>query len=131
MVGHILGFHLDILHSAVSWSISSLVCFLAGELLLTECKDVGSVIEKFVSEHNVGADAWRRTGVLTFDGNTKLPQKVTSKEYVCIYKMCSSVISLMALSSNCVLHATSAVSHPNVIKVLPRLLHVVHARDSP
>ena len=26
---------------------------------------------------NVGADSWRRTGVLTFDGNTKLAQKVT------------------------------------------------------
>ena len=45
--------------------------------VLTECKDVGNVIEQFVSQHNVGADAWRRTGVLTFDGNTKLPQKVT------------------------------------------------------
>ena len=45
--------------------------------ILTECKDIGKVIEDFVSGHNVGADAWRRTGVLTFDGNTRLPQKVT------------------------------------------------------
>ena len=26
---------------------------------------------------NIGADAWRRTGVLTFDRNIKNPQKVT------------------------------------------------------
>ena len=45
--------------------------------IVSECQDIGSVIETFVSEHNVGADAWRRTGVLTFDGNTKLGKKVT------------------------------------------------------
>lgn len=45
--------------------------------MLSECKDIGKVIESFVSEHNVGADAWRHTGVLTFDGNTRLRQKVT------------------------------------------------------
>ena len=33
------------------------------------------MIETFVQEGNVGADAWRRTGVLTFDGNTNLKQK--------------------------------------------------------
>ena len=45
--------------------------------ILTECKDVGKVVEEYVSNHNVGADSWRRTGVLTFDGNKRLPQKVT------------------------------------------------------
>ena len=45
--------------------------------ILAECNNIGKVIEDFVSEHNIGADAWRRTGVLTFDGNTRLPQKVT------------------------------------------------------
>ena len=40
--------------------------------ILTDCPDIGNVIERFVQERNVGADAWRRTGVLTFDGNTKL-----------------------------------------------------------
>ena len=34
-------------------------------------------MEKYVMDHNVGADAWRRTGVLTFDGNTKLKKKPT------------------------------------------------------
>ena len=38
--------------------------------ILTQCPDIGNVIEKFVQDS--GADAWRRTGVLTFDGNTKL-----------------------------------------------------------
>ena len=45
--------------------------------ILSECTDIGKVIEDFVTECNCGADAWRRTGVLTFDGNTRLPQKVT------------------------------------------------------
>lgn len=45
--------------------------------ILYTCPGIGKVIEDFVSEHNVGADSWRRTGVLTFDGNTRLPQKVT------------------------------------------------------
>lgn len=42
-----------------------------------ECPDIGKTIEKFVEDRNVGADAWRRTGVLTFDGNVKLKQKAT------------------------------------------------------
>ena len=34
-------------------------------------------IEAFVSERNVGANAWRRTGVLTFDGNRSVKENVT------------------------------------------------------
>ena len=45
--------------------------------ILMECPDIGKCMEKFVQERNVGADGWRRTGVLTFSGNTNLPQKVT------------------------------------------------------
>lgn len=37
--------------------------------ILQTCADIGDVIEEFVKDHSVGADAWRRTGVLTFDGN--------------------------------------------------------------
>ena len=33
------------------------------------CPDNGKVIEAYVQERNIGADSWRRTGVLTFDGN--------------------------------------------------------------
>lgn len=38
-------------------------------------------MEAFVSERSIGADAWRRTGVLTFDGNRRIKEKVT---YECI-----------------------------------------------
>ncbi len=39
--------------------------------------DIGKTIEEFVQDCNVGADAWRRTGVLTFDGNIKVQKKAT------------------------------------------------------
>ena len=42
-----------------------------------ECPDIGATIEEFVRKRGVGADAWRRTGVLTFDGNRNLGKKVT------------------------------------------------------
>jgi len=42
-----------------------------------ECPAVGKTIEDFVSAGSVGADQWRRTGVLTFDGNLKIGKKVT------------------------------------------------------
>ena len=44
--------------------------------ILKDHPNIGQVIEDYVQERNVGADAWR-TGVLTFDGNTKVKQKVT------------------------------------------------------
>ena len=45
--------------------------------ILKDHPDIGEVMEKFVNERNIGADAWRRTGVLTFDGNTRVKGKVT------------------------------------------------------
>ena len=45
--------------------------------ILDKYPDIGKTIEQFVQEHNVGADAWRRTGILTFDGNTRLKEKIT------------------------------------------------------
>lgn len=42
--------------------------------VVTKFPDIGESIESFVSDSNVGADAWRRTGVLTFDGNLKVKQ---------------------------------------------------------
>lgn len=44
---------------------------------MKECPDVGKTIEAYVQDRNVGADTWRRTGVLIFDGNVKLKQKAT------------------------------------------------------
>ena len=45
--------------------------------ILKDYPDIGEVIEKFVAGRNIGADAWRRTGVLTFDGNARVGKKVT------------------------------------------------------
>jgi hypothetical protein len=39
--------------------------------VLNKFPNIGRDIEEFVRSRKVGADAWRRTGVLTFDGNTK------------------------------------------------------------
>ncbi len=38
---------------------------------------MGKDIEAFVKENRIGADAWRRTGVATFDGNLKRGPRVT------------------------------------------------------
>ena len=55
--------------------------------MLSECPDIGKTIENFVSAANVGADQWRRTGVLTFDGNRRLSNKVTYGHWSnCFYK---------------------------------------------
>lgn len=45
--------------------------------IVTDFPEIGKTIEEFVKSCNVGADAWRRTGVLTFDGNSNVKQKVT------------------------------------------------------
>ena len=45
--------------------------------IVKEYPNIGKEIEDFVQECNIGADRWRRTGVLTFDGNTRVKQKVT------------------------------------------------------
>jgi len=36
-------------------------------------------IESYIQSCNVGADAWRRTGVLTFDGKRFVKEKATNK----------------------------------------------------
>lgn len=48
--------------------------------IIKQFPNIGEIIEEYVIDHNVGADAWRRTGVLTFDGNTNLKNKVTYKK---------------------------------------------------
>ena len=45
--------------------------------IVKEYPDIGEKIEQFVKSNNVGADQWRRTGVLTFDGNLKDAKRVT------------------------------------------------------
>ena len=45
--------------------------------IVKDFPEIGKTIEEFVQERNIGADHWRRTGVLTFDGNTSVQQTVT------------------------------------------------------
>ena len=45
--------------------------------IVKEYPDIGEKIEDFVKSRSIGADAWRRTGVLTFDGNKQVKEKVT------------------------------------------------------
>jgi len=45
--------------------------------LLKNFPNLGKDIDEFVRDNRVGADAWRRTGVATFDGNLKSGNKVT------------------------------------------------------
>ena len=45
--------------------------------ILSECPGIGAEIEDFVKQCGAGADAWRRTGTLTFDGNRKVQKKAT------------------------------------------------------
>lgn len=45
--------------------------------ILSECPGRGAEIEDFVKQCGAGADAWRRTGTLTFDGNRKVQKKAT------------------------------------------------------
>ena len=41
--------------------------------------EIGKEIENFVMECDAEADAWQRTGVITFDGNRKVQKKPTFK----------------------------------------------------
>lgn len=39
--------------------------------ILQSYPNIGKDIEMYVSDRRVGADQWRRTGILTFAGNTR------------------------------------------------------------
>lgn len=41
-----------------------------------DCPDIGKTIEEYVKKCGIGADAWRRTGILTFDGNTHVESHI-------------------------------------------------------
>lgn len=45
--------------------------------IVKEFPNIGTTIEDFVKQNNVGADQWRRMGVLTFDGNVRNAKRVT------------------------------------------------------
>ena len=82
--------------------------------LLQECPDIGEVIETYVQDRNVGADAWRRTGVLTLDGNVQLKETVT---YERIRQHLVDVYKLERLFSS-VWQETNAIGLQNGIKEL-------------
>ena len=73
--------------------------------IVNQCPDIDDTIEKFVEEHSIGADQWRRTGVLTFDGNTKVGKKVKFKVFSHIFKKSTNESFHMALWCNFALHA--------------------------
>ena len=52
-------------------------CLRRVENITTKYPELGTTIENFVPECNVGADSWRRTGLLTFDGNIQVKKKAT------------------------------------------------------
>ena len=45
--------------------------------ILHDHPNIGKVMEEFIEQRSIGADAWRSTGVLTFDGNKTVQEKVT------------------------------------------------------
>ena len=47
--------------------------------IATKFPNIGQEIEQYVESCSMGADAWRRTGVRTFDGNKKVGKKCTYK----------------------------------------------------
>ncbi|XP_072163624.1 uncharacterized protein [Diadema setosum] len=47
--------------------------------ILRKYPNIGKVMEEYVHANLVGADAWRRTGVYTFDGNLRRGKRVTYK----------------------------------------------------
>ena len=47
--------------------------------ILSQVPGTGKEIENFVKDCGAGADAWCRTGVITFDGNRKVKKKPTFK----------------------------------------------------
>ena len=48
--------------------------------VLRDSPGIGQAIEDFAKACGAGADAWQRTGALTFDGNRKIKQKATFKK---------------------------------------------------
>ncbi|XP_065884820.1 uncharacterized protein [Dysidea avara] len=78
---------------------------------------IGKMIEDFVSAGSVGADQWRRTGVLTFDGNVKVGKKVTYQKIQQHLKKVYNTIAIfhMALLSSFAFHEIKGGNrHPDI-----------------
>ena len=92
--------------------------------IINQYPDIGKVIEDFVEQRNIGADAWRRTGVLTFDGNTLVGKKVTFKRIQQhlqqVYKRSFSYGTVVQLCVPRNLRRRSAKSYKSVARVTCR-----------
>ena len=72
---------------------------------LRKFPNIGKDIEAFARENRIGADSWRRTGVLTFSGNVKRGPKITYnriKEH--LEKKYCAKISYGTIVQLCVVH---------------------------
>ncbi len=79
--------------------------------ILKQYPDIGKVMEEYVHANLVGADAWRRTGVYTFDGNVKRGKRVTYKrmwEYLQEYY--NAKFSYGTVVQLCVVHNKRRIS---------------------
>ena len=98
--------------------------------IMADCKGIGKVIEEYVQSRNVGADAWRRTGVLTFDGNRKLKKKQRIHGYNPILKTCLSAKLDLEQLFNCVWQEISVDCLLSVTKGLQKLHQGVQGKGS-
>lgn len=96
-----------------------------------EHPDIGETIEEYVRKCGVGADAWRRTGVLTFHGNHCVGKKVTFKrtqehlkaKYTCAFSY-GTVVQLYS----CALQEINGESLPLDTKVWCKLIKGVREK---
>ena len=92
--------------------------------ILNKYPDIGEKIEYLVKFNDVGADAWRRTGVLMFDGNVTSTQKVTyekiQKHIESIYKCHISYGTIVQLCVARNMRHRSAERYKGVAKVTTR-----------
>ena len=92
--------------------------------ILAQYPDIRKEIERYVEERSVGADAWRRTGVLTFDGNSSVKKKVTYSrikehlEEVYKRKFSYGTVVQLCVARNC--RRQSAKHYKGVAKVTSR-----------
>lgn len=86
--------------------------------------DIGETIEYFVRDNNVGAEAWRRTGIRTFDRNVKKKRKVTyeniRKHIESVYKRNFSYGTTVQLCVARNKRHRSALCYKSVAKVMTR-----------
>ena len=89
--------------------------------------NISQEIEKFVEEANVGADAWCRTDVLTFDRNTRVKSKVTYEKIrqhlMKVYQQSFSFVTVVQLCIACNECRLSAARYEGVAKVTSRRAH--------